>query len=202
MIHALANNFQTTLAVALADAVGTTIKLTDDTGLPALPCYMTIYSDYYEWWPRDPGNANAEMEVVELTADLGSNQYTCARGIAGTAQDHGSGSIIGGFILAEHMAEVVAYAVNLSKASYSSTGDITDAAVHEVDCTSGAVTLTLDKTYIQTGRVITVLKSDSTANAVTIDGDGANVNGESTQELIAQYDAVRLYWDGTEWWVI
>lgn len=76
--------------------------------------------------------------------------------------------------------------------------------VYLVDATAGAVTVTLPAvagTDPSAGRAVTVIKSDSSANAVTIDADGAEtINGAATLVLASQYDRARIASDGTEWW--
>ena len=52
-------------------------------------------------------------------------------------------------------------------------------------------------------RRYTVKKTDSSANAVTIDGNGAEtIDGATTQALAAQYDALEVVTDGVEWFVV
>lgn len=53
------------------------------------------------------------------------------------------------------------------------------------------------------GRVVTILKIDSGAGSVTIDGDGSEtINGATTASLTSQYDYLTLVSDGSEWIVI
>lgn len=76
-----------------------------------------------------------------------------------------------------------------------------------VDATSGAVTINLP-TAVQSGtnknplRFI-VKKTDSSANAVTIDGSGSQtIDGALTLVLAAQWDVVVLGSDGANWFVL
>lgn len=73
-----------------------------------------------------------------------------------------------------------------------------------VDATSAAVTITLAAAATQSSnRSITVKKTDSSGNAVTIDGNGAElIDGAATQSLASQYNFKTMASDGTAWHVI
>jgi len=77
---------------------------------------------------------------------------------------------------------------------------LTDDDVIEVDASVGAVTITLYAVSGNTGRQVSIIKIDSSANAVTVDGNGAEtINGATTQVINAQWDVMRLYNNGTAW---
>ena len=69
----------------------------------------------------------------------------------------------------------------------------------EVDASSGAVTITLPAVADATnGFFVYVQKADSSANIVTVDGNGAEtINGSPTFELPNQYDTGLFTTDGT-----
>jgi len=70
------------------------------------------------------------------------------------------------------------------------------------DATAGAVTVTLPPVASSLGALIVVKKTDASANAVTVDGSGAEtIDGATTQALAAQYDAVTVVCDGIAWWI-
>lgn len=77
-------------------------------------------------------------------------------------------------------------------------------AVILVDASSGAVTITLlPVATAASGFSLWGVKIDSSANVVTLDGDGAEtINGSPTLELTAQYDAAQLAGDGTAWYAL
>ena len=53
------------------------------------------------------------------------------------------------------------------------------------------------------GRVVTVMKVDAGAGAVTLDGHGAQtINGATTVSLSSQYNYRTLFSNGVEWFVI
>ncbi len=79
----------------------------------------------------------------------------------------------------------------------------TSDAVILCDATSAAFSITLLTAVGNAGLVLHIKKTDSSANAVTIDGDGTETIDDSTTKVLAsQYDAVRIVSDGTEWWIL
>ena len=72
-----------------------------------------------------------------------------------------------------------------------------------VDATSGAVTMTLPAAAAALGMVVSVKKTDASANAVTVDGLGAEtIDGAATKVLAAQYNVVTIHCDGATWWIV
>lgn len=69
-----------------------------------------------------------------------------------------------------------------------------------VDASGGAITITLPAP--QANSIVNVKKVDSSANTVTIDGGGANIDGQSSISISAQYESYTLICDGTNWWII
>lgn len=84
--------------------------------------------------------------------------------------------------------------------------DTTLTAAHymvDVDASGGAKTITLPTAVAINGRVYVIRKSDSSGNAVTIDGDGGEtINGAGTKALAAQYDTYTIISNGTGWDII
>lgn len=71
-----------------------------------------------------------------------------------------------------------------------------------VDATSGAVTITLPKAYEAFEFIFEIKKIDSSANTVTIDGDGSETIDDATTQIISnQYDCLTVQSDQTEWWI-
>jgi hypothetical protein len=69
-----------------------------------------------------------------------------------------------------------------------------------VNATSGEVTLSLPAAVSHTGRVIRVIKTDTSVNAVLIDGNSSEtLNGDTIIYLHFQYESVDLVCDGTGW---
>jgi hypothetical protein len=71
------------------------------------------------------------------------------------------------------------------------------------DATSAAFTLTLPTAVGIAGRIYTLKKIDSSVNAVTIDGNGAEtIDGEATYSLSTQWKYVSIQSDGSNWVII
>jgi hypothetical protein len=77
----------------------------------------------------------------------------------------------------------------------------TDMAV-DADGTGGAFTVTLPAANLS-GQVVHVMKTDSSANAITISRAGTDtINGASTVSLAAQYNSRTLLSDGAGHWYV
>lgn len=71
------------------------------------------------------------------------------------------------------------------------------------DATGGSFTVTLPDVLEFSDVFFTIKRIDASANMVTIDGDGANVETLATLVLSgAGRPSVTLQSDGTEWWII
>lgn len=65
----------------------------------------------------------------------------------------------------------------------------------------GAITVSLPAAAASSGKRLTVKKIDASANAVTIDGSGAEtIDGAATVSLTAQYQSITIVCDGSTWW--
>jgi hypothetical protein len=70
------------------------------------------------------------------------------------------------------------------------------------DATGGAFTVTLPAAAGVSGQSISVKKTDASANAITVDGNGSEtIDGAATLALSTRYAAVTLWSDGSNWWV-
>lgn len=71
------------------------------------------------------------------------------------------------------------------------------------NATSAAFTITLPAAASHTGRIYNIKKTDSSANAVTIDGNASEtIDGTTTKILNTQYDRLMIQCDGSNWHVI
>lgn len=71
------------------------------------------------------------------------------------------------------------------------------------NATSGAITVNLPAAGSNTNLVLTIRKTDSTTNAVTLDGNASEtINGFTTYKLVTQNDTVVIYCDGSNWLVL
>jgi hypothetical protein len=72
-----------------------------------------------------------------------------------------------------------------------------------VDASGGAVTINLPAAAGANGRMYQIKKTDSSGNAVTIDGNGAEtIDGATTLSTTTQYQSFTIVCDGSGWWVI
>lgn len=71
------------------------------------------------------------------------------------------------------------------------------------DATSGAITVDLPTAVGNAGKVYYIKKIDSSANSVTIDGDGSEtIDTGLTAVILTQFSAITIVSDGTEWWIL
>jgi hypothetical protein len=70
----------------------------------------------------------------------------------------------------------------------------------EADATAGVVTVNLPTPGVP-GDVVRVKKMDATANAVTVSGNGLNIDAAATYPLPAQWDVLTVVRGTTQWLV-
>lgn len=114
--------------------------------------------------------------------------------------------IIGGGLSLDLMTRILS--ATASGTTTSRTITVSDALVSgdgvvKLNCAGGAITLALPSAASLTGRLFYIVKIDSTANAGTIDPNGAEtINGASTFTLPRQWSAALIYGDGATWTVL
>ena len=72
----------------------------------------------------------------------------------------------------------------------------------EADATTGAFTVTLLPATSVIEKEYIIKKTDVSANAVTVDGNGTNIDGTSTASLATQWTAISVKSNGTIWHII
>ena len=98
--------------------------------------------------------------------------------------------------------------INELRQSATKTGDyiITDSdELHTIYVTTAAatITITLPTAADNTDRELLIIKEDSGAGKITIDGEGAEtIQGEATLDVGIQYAGIKIKCDGTEWFII
>ena len=92
----------------------------------------------------------------------------------------------------------VRYGINVVEVTANYTANYNDIVL--VDASGGVVTVTLPPP--KANAVINVKKIDSSSNAVTIDGGGANIDGQTSIQITTQYESYTLVSDGSNWWII
>ena len=84
----------------------------------------------------------------------------------------------------------------------SVTGDVsltTEQRYALVDATNGAVTVTLPRVTEALGLNLNIKKTDSSGNKVTIVG---TIDGDTNFDLLYKDEVVRLYCDGSGWYIM
>lgn len=72
-----------------------------------------------------------------------------------------------------------------------------------VNATSGVVTVTLKPAEECKQKMVIVKKTDASANAVTVDGNGSEtIDGATTSALSSQWETIRIMSDGAQWLII
>lgn len=76
-----------------------------------------------------------------------------------------------------------------------------EGGLHRCDASSGAFTLKMELLgYAMTGTVHTFMKTDGSANIITLDLNGATLEGSAINPtLTAQYESLKIIYDGVEW---
>lgn len=95
-------------------------------------------------------------------------------------------------------------ALYLAGGSKSASASLDETAtVWKINASGGAYTETLPPASTVSGLIYAIIKTDSSANAVTVKGSGSeNINGSNTFNLTAQYKVVIIWSDGTQWWIL
>lgn len=95
---------------------------------------------------------------------------------------------------------IVGNQTTVSSTPYTAAGD--DHTLF-VDATSGAVTINLPDAATCDGKIYHIKKTDSSANAVTIDANGSQtIDGATTFVLPLQYDCVSVQSNAANWFII
>ena len=72
-----------------------------------------------------------------------------------------------------------------------------------VNAAGGAVTVTLPAALVVSGQTFHVKKIDATANAVTLDGSGAEtIDGAATKSTTTQWASYSVQSNGTGWFIL
>lgn len=117
----------------------------------------------------------------------------------GTIKEKVSGS---GITFDDSLQAAGSFGTSLAAISSNTTLDGTHHAVI-CDASGGAFTVTLPAASGITGRIYHVKKTDSSGNAVTVDGNASEtIDGGTTAALSAQYESVMIICTGSEWFVI
>lgn len=172
--------------VSGSGAFGANVKVANNTRLTGNGWNV----DYFDrtnnvFWRQDNSFNDPTGNV---TAGVGSEYHSLASGrffvkqsgTGNTGWVGNGGALVGSIVFSQ------------SPYSFAATDDQINA-----DCTSGAITANLPSATAYRGRTCTVVKIDSTGNAVTVGAAAGNVRG--TVSLTAQWQVGRWRSNGTDW---
>jgi hypothetical protein len=95
---------------------------------------------------------------------------------------------------------ITATSVTSKTANYTAT---TSDDVILCNASGGAFTITLYAASGNSGKQLTIKKTDSSNNAVTIDGNASEtIDGTTTKAIAAQYTSLTIVCDGSNWHII
>ena len=122
--------------------------------------------------------------------------------------DAGDGAALGAALNREIvplLKELRTLALSRNGGKVSATADLIVGSEDQYvlcDCTDGAITVTLLAAGDSSLMELVVIKTDSSANTVTIEVDSADdsIDGASTASITSQYGHVRLVSDGSNDW--
>ena len=100
--------------------------------------------------------------------------------------------------IAKEILDTVYFSPNVVTVSSNYTASRGDVVL--ADASGGAITITLPPP--QANAIVNVKKIDSSPNPVTVDGGGANIDGQASIQTTTQYESYTLVSDGSNWWII
>lgn len=107
------------------------------------------------------------------------------------------------FTLKEWLRKIQTYVLSRVTVLTTTTSDTVKANIfhNRVDCTAGAITMTLPLASSCPGRQIFFTKIDSGANAVTVAANGSDlIQGSASLTLAAQWSKALLISNGVSGW--
>lgn len=134
-----------------------------------------------------------DIIVVKLqrTASSGSDTAEADLKMFDSELSYKGGSIFGGTLYVNNSAKTANYTVLASD-------DILFG-----DATGGAFTFTLPVAAGNSGKILRFVKTDSSTNALTLDGSGSEtIDGALTTTLNTQYERVEIACNGTGWYIL
>ena len=167
-------------------------------------------------WQKVDGGDTSEVTTLTVTSLTGymyannTNPVTASTTIPNTAitglgtmstQNSNSVAITGGSI-----SNVTFSNVSINTSIVTKSANYTAAAADETilaNSSTGVVTITLPTAVGVAGKVYTVKKIDSSANAVTVATTSSQtIDGTTTYSLANQYGGVNVQSDGSNWYII
>jgi hypothetical protein len=160
-----------------------------------------------------PFRITSDDEILQVEGRSGDVLSSLSRGEEGTSPAaHLAGANVRLHITAEAMSEIHSAINDLEGDQTESLALVTKTVAYTAtdsdtvilcDAAAGTFTVTLPTAVGRAGKVFYIKKIDATVNAVTVAGDGAEtIDGENTQVISTQYNALKLISDGSEWHIL
>lgn len=216
----MAASWPTTLASYAKTAFHKTANLNESTivsgiSAGATTCEITSATDKTAW-PTDLFVALIDDELIFCDSRTGTTLMFNAtgRGFGGTtAASHSAGAPIYVVQASEFITKVADELIAMQgNPGVAATQFATKTAAYAVttsdvvllgDATTAAFTFTLPTAVGKKGRIWYFKKTDSSTNAITLDGNGAEtLDGATTYALTAQHDAILIISDGANWQIL
>lgn len=196
------------LPAALA---ATTVSVSSASGQKVLSLTSVANLRAGEWIVVNRGGGTEELLWI---ASVGADSVTVTSNLAST---HTPGETVENavYLNSNASATVTGAAVAMSAPAWRQYGNVHNivnrtstytATINDrtitVNATSGAITINLPQASTATNVELFIIKTDSSANAVTVDGySSETINGATTQALTTQYQKIVIVCDGSTWWI-
>ncbi len=201
-------NFGKVTVSTLYDSSATSIELTQGGG-GKLPTPQTDGSFNITWYNSttftDPSD-DPNVEIVRCTYRDG-NTLTVIRGQEGTsATNKNTAAVTYKMVLGltlKMISDIQGYLPRATTVTDSTYSPDNNYSVYFFDATSNSITVTLPLASSYRDKVYVFKKIDSSGNVVTINRSGSDlIDGASSWSLSAQYNAMRIVSNGTNWYII
>lgn len=153
---------------------------------------------------EDQGDAEFDTTIgLDIEDQTGSTTLRSIRVLGGAVSIHQPDMAFGGTAAPTSTVDING---SFAVATVAKTGAYTAAIGDHVitcDASGGAFTVTLPAASGVAGRIYHIKKTDSSGNAVTVDGNsGETIDGALTQVINVQYDSMMIICDGSNWHII
>ncbi|MFW0739732.1 hypothetical protein [Flavobacterium sp. T12S277] len=186
-----------------------TLATEDSTGIQtAVSDDNTITADGYIYLngEKNPADPTAPVQLLKVKYNNFTDKTIL---LADSAFNNGNGSY--GSI--NNITDKLSLNLNAKKNNYlTKTADYTivlsdfpnnNCLLIFADATAAPVTITLPTAFSSNGYEVTVLKTDASANSVSVKGNGSQlINASNTQVLAAQYDKINIKSNGVQNFII
>ena len=142
------------------------------------------------------------MAVTQIPKYTGVLQVDDGNTAGAIVKRDATGGIVVGLVTAQGLSNSGRIVLPVTTKTSAYTATTSDFAIL-CNATSAAFTVTLPAAAGVTGQVLSITKTDSSGNAVDIDGNGTEtINGSATVSLSSQWATRLIQSDGANWFVV